>query len=386
MENQWTSERVRDVVFDLEKCRHQDSVSVRFEKQTDGTRRRRSAQSPDVESGFSKELKSELSIAHCCRSAWFFALSSLCLSGNRAAAQHSSTKYKGPKTYSLTVRIIQFAEVIPHRREPHGLSELLSMITKSSVEIPPECLTIRIYQPQPQHQPRERCNPSEYIQARRLRAVVSSPVHRVERALIVLRWLVDRSHDGLIAFDQSFRIHLRCEIESALSIVTRGFAKQPAFLFKSLPKLGAGQCIQQSHHREWNRTLADEVYLALEDVAAIIIKSNNEAGHDFHTIALNLLDRINHVAAVLSLLSFLETKFVWRLNSEEDSAEARALHISKQRIVFGEIYARLRQKRKGMAVSLLPGGKLGKKRSHVFLIADEIIINDEHSAFPSEVH
>src|SRR6185503_6353242 len=98
-------------------------------------------------------------------------------------------------------------------------------------------------------------------------------------------------------------------------------------------QLGVWKRCQKTNHRQGNCTVANKVDLPLEDVFRIMIKSDNEPSHHFHSITLDLLYRLQQVAAILSLLCFFQTLFDWRFDAEEHGAESRIAHRVEQRIV-----------------------------------------------------
>src|SRR5439155_2685631 len=113
---------------------------------------------------------------------------------------------------------------------------------------------------------------------------------------------------------------------------------------------------QQTDHCQRNRAIANEIDLSLEDVVGIVIKTDYETGHHFHSVALNLLNRFEQIAAVLRLLGLFETFFHRRFDSEEHAAKASALHIRKQSIVFSKIHTRFGAQSARITVFLLPLG------------------------------
>jgi len=67
--------------------------------------------------------------------------------------------------------------------------------------------------------------------------------------------------------------------------------------------------------------------LPLENVFRVIIKSDDKAGHDFHTIALYFFDRFEQVTTrVLSLLRFFKAFFDRRLDAEKHAAKSCVFH------------------------------------------------------------
>src|SRR5262249_9217865 len=140
----------------------------------------------------------------------------------------------------------------------------------------------------------------------------------------------------------------------------------------------------QSYHRKRNRAVANEVDHPLKDVFRVVIKAHDEPAHHFHAVALNSIYRIKQAAPhVLLLLRLLEAVFVRSFYAEKDSAESRLTHAFEQLRVFGEVDARLGQKGKRPSVSLLPLGQLGQQRADVLLVADEVVVDDEHRSSPT---
>src|ERR1700753_975070 len=99
------------------------------------------------------------------------------------------------------------------------------------------------------------------------------------------------------------RIHLRDEVESATRVLARAFGEQASLALQATPELRVRQRRQESYHRERDGTLAYEPYLPLEDVFGVVVEAYDESGHHLHPVGLNLLHRVEHVAArVLPLL------------------------------------------------------------------------------------
>ena len=113
---------------------------------------------------------------------------------------------------------------------------------------------------------------------------------------------------------------------------------------------------------------SNKSYLAFEDVVRIVIEPDNETGHHFHSVTLNLLHRFEQVSAILRLLRFFETLFNWSFNSKKDPAKTCPLHFSQKSLVIREINARLSQEGKWKTISFLPFGHFGSRRLTFFLL------------------
>ena len=61
-------------------------------------------------------------------------------------------------------------------------------------------------------------------------------------------------------------------------------------LSQSSPKLSIGQRGQQADHRQRNSAFANEIDLPFENVFGVVVKADDEAGHDLHAVVLNLLN------------------------------------------------------------------------------------------------
>src|SRR5436853_2010892 len=159
-------------------------------------------------------------------------------------------------------------------------------------------------------------------------------------AFVVFARIVDRSHDRLIALDEPRGVHFGHEIERVARIIAGALAKESPFLFEPAPKLSVRQRVQQSDHREWNRALADEVYLSLEYIVRIVIEADDEAGHHLHSVALDLSDRVEQVSSgVRGLQRFFQAFFNGCFDAEEYPAKSRPAHSREQVVVIREIDA-----------------------------------------------
>src|SRR5205807_6450512 len=101
--------------------------------------------------------------------------------------------------------------------------------------------------------------------------------------------------------------------------------------FQSFPELRLGKRVEQSHHREWNRALADEIDLPLKDIKWIVIKADDETSHDLHSVILNFLYGAEQFAAVLRLLLFVQALLDRCFDADKDATKTSVAHTRKQR-------------------------------------------------------
>src|SRR5262249_59121161 len=155
-------------------------------------------------------------------------------------------------------------------------------------------------------------------------------------------------------------VNLGDEVKRTIGIVPRALKEQSPFAIQPPPELSVGQRRQQTHHGKRNGALTDKLDLPLEDVIGIVVEADDEAGHNFHAVALYLPDGVEKVAAhVLTLLGFLEARLDRGLDAEKDAAEVSAPHPVKEFIVLGEIHAGFGNKRERAPVTLRPIGQDG---------------------------
>ena len=109
---------------------------------------------------------------------------------------------------------------------------------------------------------------------------------------------VDRLQDLAVAFKQGFTRQDRQNIGKAtVGRIPVGIrVEQPVGLFQTRVQGGAGQGDQQRDHGVWNGNLSDEVDLPVEDVFAIVIKTQNKASGDHQAGVLEGLHRIGQRA------------------------------------------------------------------------------------------
>src|SRR4030095_12945451 len=160
-----------------------------------------------------------------------------------------------------------------------------------------------------------------------LRNTLRRTFQRIECAFVVFTWLVNGKHDSLITLDQGLNVHLWNEIQRRDRVVTGGIAAEESpFSFKSTPELSVGERVQHPNHRHRYRTFANEFDLAFKNVFRVIVKPNDEASHHFHPVTLNLSHRGQQVAAVLTLLRFLQNFFYWSSDTEKHPMETSLAH------------------------------------------------------------
>src|SRR5262245_24158616 len=279
----------------------------------------------------------------------------------------------------------QFAKVIAHCGQSHRIGKLLAMPGKGVAQVTPELAARAVAHPERQHNAKEGYHVAGKPIALRLGRACDYPLQAIERALIVFAGTVDCAHNRFIAFDETRGFHPWDEVQRAIGIVPRALKEQSPFAIEPSPELSVGQRRQQTDHRKRNRALPNKLNLPLKDVIRIVVESDDEARHHFHTVALYLSDGVEKVAPrVLPLLSLLEARLDRGLDAEKDAAEARAPHSVKQFIVLGEIHAGFGNKRERAPVTLRPLGQDREQPLDVALVADKVIVNDENRPAPAD--
>src|SRR5678815_2232674 len=179
------------------------------------------------------------------------------------------------------------------------MRKLLSMVSKRAAKEFPELAPFLVNNSQSHDNP-SKCHKTVYQTiAVRFRRCSGDAAERFEGALIVLARAVNGPQDGAITLNEETRIHYGNEVKRVARIVAGAFGEQAPFFLESAPELSVRQRRQKPDHRERDRAFADKVDLTFEDVFRIMIKADNETCHHFHSVALNLLHRIEQVAAVL---------------------------------------------------------------------------------------
>ena len=88
--------------------------------------------------------------------------------------------------------------------------------------------------------------------------------------------------------------------------------------------------------------------------------------------------RSSQVGEVLDLFGLPQRRLVWRFDAHEHGRDIGVGHELHELVVFGEIDRGLGRERQRIAMRLLPGDDLAKHRLDGFLVADQIVVDDEH--------
>src|ERR1043166_4646374 len=283
----------------------------------------------------------------------------------------------------LAERLGQLTKVVTHRGQRDGVREILAVGGDDAFHVAPELRPRRVAHAEGEGDAHERGHVADETAVARLWPL-RQVRQAVERALVVFRGAVDGAQNLLVAFDETRRVHPRDEVQRALGIVPQTFPQQPPLLLQATPELRVGQGRQEADHRQRDGALADEVDLPLEDVFGVVVEADDEAAHPLHPGAWNLVYRFEQVAPrVLPLLPFLQALLDGRLDAEEDAAEVRAPHHVEQRVVFGQVDARLRDEGERATVRFRPFDEFGEESFDVAFVADEVVVNDEDEAAPA---
>ena len=123
---------------------------------------------------------------------------------------------------------------------------------------------------------------------------------RIESPLVVFARTVNGAHDRLIALDQYCRIHARLEVKSADRIVSRSSSPNSRPSRSSrLQSCVSGRALSSPTIASGIALLRIKSICRSKMSAGSLSKPDNEPGHHFHSVTLNLLHRVEQVAAVL---------------------------------------------------------------------------------------
>src|SRR5437879_1765457 len=138
---------------------------------------------------------------------------------------------------------------------------------------------------------------------------------------------IDALQDGAIAIHKPLRIHSWLEIEPEIKVISVAVAHDAAFLLQPAIQLRPRKGLQQPDHGERDSALLNELHLPVESVIRLVIESHDEAGHDFHAVALDAPDVFEEAAvSILHLLRFFEALFRRCFDAEKDAIEAGIFH------------------------------------------------------------
>ena len=154
-------------------------------------------------------------------------------------------------------------------------------------------------------------------------------------SLIVNLRLVELLHQVAVAGLQELAVQPGLEVKDRLGVVAGAVGFKPAFLLEPVVKLGLWQGAKQTHHRGHHPRALDEVELLLEDIRSVAVEADDEAAHHFQARALEGLDGLDKVAAlVLHLVTFLEAFGGGRFDAHKDLLESGLDHqLTKLRVV-----------------------------------------------------
>ena len=194
---------------------------------------------------------------------------------------------------------------------------------------------------------------------------------------------IDLLQDRAVAFDQTLRVHARNVVEPEVEVVAVAVAQEAAFFLQPAIELRARQGLQQAHHGQRNRAVANEIHLAVEDVVGIVVETHDETGHHFHAVALDAAHAFEQAAVgVLHLLRFLQAFLGGRFDAQEDAVEAGVLHHLQQLGVVRQIHGGFGVEAERAAVPHVPFRHDRQQLLHLALVADEIVVHDENRAAP----
>src|ERR1035437_5011296 len=82
-----------------------------------------------------------------------------------------------------------------------------------------------------------------------------------------------------ISLQQPFCGHCRNETQNTIDVVSICVTDKASFTHEPPIELSAGECLQNSYHRDRDRTLLNEGDLPVEDVFRVAVETHDERGH-----------------------------------------------------------------------------------------------------------
>ena len=208
---------------------------------------------------------------------------------------------------------------------------------------------------------------------------------KVNNALVIELGRVDLLQDLAIAFPQRFQAHLGDDVGRAIHVIARHFIHQAAFLFHALVQARSRRRLQQPHHGRHDAALLDEIDLLLKDRGRIVVKADDEPALHLETGALEPLDALHQVAAlVLGLAAFDQAVFVGRLDADKHRVEPGLRHEPEQLRIVGQVDGRFGVERHA-DLALAP---FDQRRQHLgldlLLVADKVVVHEKDALAPAQ--
>ena len=162
------------------------------------------------------------------------------------------------------------------------------------------------------------------------------------------------------------------------------FTRRPSCCIRSyrrVPRRG----LQQPHHGGHDPAFLDEIHLLLKDRGRIVIKTDDEAALHLEPGALELLDALHQVAAlVLVLAAFSQAVFVGRLDADKYRIESGLRHQTDQFGIVGQVDRRFGAERHA-ELALAP---FDQRRQHfgfdLLLVADKVVVHEKDALAPAQ--
>ena len=201
--------------------------------------------------------------------------------------------------------------------------------------------------------------------------------------------VIERRQHPPVAGDQHLAVELGLEVERDLDVVAARLGEQAPFTLETGVEVGATQGGEETDHRHRDAGLLDELDLGVEYLGAVAVEAEDEAAGDLDALALDRGDGVEQVVVVgavgvLDLLGLEQRLRVRALDAEEGHGEAGVDHGVEQRLELGQVDAGLGIEVERIAALPLPVGDRGQQPERFLLVADEVVVDQEHRAAPAE--
>ena len=179
------------------------------------------------------------------------------------------------------------------------------------------------------------------------------------------------------------------EVEQVRLVHTLGggaVLDQAALLLQPRPHGGVGQGLQHAHHRVGNTGAGHELHDPVAGSSLFAVEADDEAGHHPQPAGRDLLHRLlQGAASVLQLAGRFQAGSIRSFDPQEHALEAAFGHQVHQLLIGGQIHRGLGGEAEGVAVLDLPLAQGWEQQLHVALVADEVVVHQEHRAAPAQV-
>ena len=203
---------------------------------------------------------------------------------------------------------------------------------------------------------------------------------------IIILGGIDGIDDLLVSGHEAFIAHLRDEVHRKVRVVPGYCLHQPVLGDEAIIELCTAWCVQKADHGGSDPALLDELDHPFEDRCRILIKTYDKAGLHLKAEFLYFPYTGYQVAVpVRDLGAFVQTLFIRCFDADKDGDEPGRYHHVHKFLVIRQIDGSLGRKVEWVFFYLHPGDEWGQYlRLQLCLVADEVVIDEEDSAFPSQ--